>query len=44
VFSAIRASGAATNVVYDEYPFPQTKTYDPYGDVQRAGKSGPFFG
>jgi hypothetical protein len=44
VFSAIRASGIATNVVYDEYPFPETKTYDPYGDLQESGKPGPFFG
>lgn len=44
VFSAIRASGIATNVVYDEHPFPETKTYDPYGDVEKSGKPGPFFG
>lgn len=44
VFSAIRASGIATNVVYDEHPFPETKTYDPYGDVEESGKPGPFFG
>lgn len=43
VFSAIRASGSATNVVYDEYPFPKTKVYDPYGDVEKSGKPGPFF-
>ena len=43
VFDAIRASGIATHVVYDKYPFPQTKTYDPYHDVEKSGKPGPFF-
>jgi hypothetical protein len=28
---------------YDVNPFPQMKVYDPYGDLQRAGKPGPFF-
>lgn len=37
VFSAIRASGVATNVVYDEYPFQQTKTSGRYGRT-RAGR------
>ena len=42
VFALIRASGAATNVVYEEWPFPETSVYDPYGDVASAGKPGPF--
>jgi hypothetical protein len=28
---------------YDEYPFPTVKVYDPYGNLQRAGKPGPFY-
>lgn len=28
---------------YDEFPFPAAKVYDPYGDLEDAGKSGPFY-
>ena len=28
---------------YDKYPFPTVKVYDPYGNLQRAGKPGPFY-
>jgi len=41
-FSVIRVSGLADKPTYDKYPFPVTKVYDPYGDLQRAGKPGPF--
>jgi hypothetical protein len=41
-FSIVRVSGAADNPTYDEYPFPIAKVYDPYGDLEDAGKAGPF--
>lgn len=41
-FALIRASGTADHVVYEKWPFPETSVYDPYGDVQEAGKPGPF--
>jgi hypothetical protein len=28
---------------YGNYPFPTVKVYDPYGNLQRAGKPGPFY-
>lgn len=28
---------------YDAWPFPEAKVYDPYGDLERAGKPGPFY-
>lgn len=42
VFSLLRVSGFATPS-YDVYPYPAVKVYDPYGDLQRAGKPGPFY-
>lgn len=42
VFAAIRVAGLADQVVYHEWPFPETKVPDPYGDLKRAGKPGPF--
>lgn len=41
-FALIRASGTAEHVVYERWPFSETSVYDPYGDVERAGKPGPF--
>jgi hypothetical protein len=41
-FAAIRALGLADNVVYDEWPFPETKVPDPYGVLEEDGKPGPF--
>jgi hypothetical protein len=42
VFSIIRVAGLAERPTYAEYPFPDAKVYDPYGDLERAGKPGPF--
>jgi hypothetical protein len=42
VFSVIRVAGLADHPTYAEYPFPDAKVYDPYGDLERAGKPGPF--
>ena len=42
VFSMLRISGH-TAPAYDRYPYPAVKVYDPYGDLQRAGKPGPFY-
>ncbi|MCP9274516.1 spirocyclase AveC family protein [Mycolicibacterium arenosum] len=42
VFSLLRVGGFATPS-YDEYPYPAVKVYDPYGDLERAGKPGPFY-
>jgi hypothetical protein len=41
-FSLLRISGH-TAPAYDEYPYPGVKVYDPYGDLERAGKPGPFY-
>lgn len=42
VFSLLRVGGFATPS-YDQYPYPAVKVYDPYGDLERAGKPGPFY-
>jgi hypothetical protein len=42
VFSLLRVGGLATPS-YDVYPYPTVKVYDPYGDLERAGKPGPFY-
>ena len=42
VFSLLRISGH-TAPAYDRYPYPAVKVYDPYGDLERAGKPGPFY-
>lgn len=42
VFGLLRVSGLA-NPSYDQYPYPAVKVYDPYGDLERAGKPGPFY-
>lgn len=42
VLSALRAGGFA-KPIYDEFPYPAVKVYDPYGDLQRAAKPGPFY-
>lgn len=42
VLSALRAGGFA-RPVYDEFRYPAVKIYDPYGDLERAGKPGPFY-
>jgi hypothetical protein len=41
-FCAIRGLGLADNVVFGKWPFPNTTVYDPYGQVEDAGKPGPF--
>jgi Spirocyclase AveC-like len=42
LFSLLRISGH-TSPAYDQYPYPAVKVYDPYGDLARAGKPGPFY-
>jgi hypothetical protein len=41
-FSLLRIGGHA-KPSYDVYPYPSVKVYDPYGDLERAGKPGPFY-
>ncbi|MGH3678333.1 MAG: hypothetical protein ACRDU5_21865 [Mycobacterium sp.] len=42
VFSALRVGGNP-EPAYDKFPYPTVKVYDPYGDLERAGKPGPFY-
>jgi hypothetical protein len=42
VFSLLRVSGDP-KPAYDVWPYPAIKVYDPYGDLERAGKPGPFY-
>ena len=42
VFSLLRVSGDP-KPAYDLWPYPAVKVYDPYGDLERAGKPGPFY-
>jgi hypothetical protein len=42
VFSLLRISGNP-KPAYDVWPYPAVKVYDPYGDLERAGKPGPFY-
>jgi hypothetical protein len=41
VFSLLRTS-TDPKPAYDVWPYPDVKVYDPYGDLERAGKPGPF--
>lgn len=43
-FCTIRGLGLADNVMYEDWPFPEAKVYDPYGQVEASGKPGPFHG
>ena len=42
-FAGVRVAGLANKPAYEEFPFPSAKIYDPYGDLERAGKAGPFY-
>jgi hypothetical protein len=42
VFSLLRVGGDP-KPAYDDWPYPTVKVYDPYGDLERAGKPGPFY-
>jgi Spirocyclase AveC-like len=42
VFSLLRIGGDP-RPAYDVWPYPTVKVYDPYGDLERAGKPGPFY-
>jgi Spirocyclase AveC-like len=42
VFSLLRVSGDP-KPAYDVWPYPAVNVYDPYGDLERAGKPGPFY-
>ena len=42
VFSLLRIGGDP-QPAYDQWPYPTVKVYDPYGDLERAGKPGPFY-
>ena len=41
-FSMLRVGGDP-KPAYDVWPYPAVKVYDPYGDLERAGKPGPFY-
>ena len=42
VFSLLRIS-SDPKPANDKWPSPTVKVYDPYGDLERAGKPGPFY-
>ena len=42
VFSLLRIVGDP-KPAYDVWPYPAVKVYDPSGDLERAGKPGPFY-
>ena len=42
ILAVLRAGGLA-HPAYDRFPYPTVKVYDPYGDLQDAGRSGPFY-
>jgi hypothetical protein len=42
VFSLLRIAGDA-KPAYEVWPYPTAKVYDPFGDLERAGKPGPFY-
>ena len=42
VFSLLRVAGDP-KPAYDHWPYPTVKVYDPYGDLERAGRPGPFY-
>jgi hypothetical protein len=42
VLSLLR-TGGDPKPAYDRWPYPNVKVYDPYGDLERAGKPGPFY-
>jgi hypothetical protein len=42
VFSLLRIGGDP-RPAYNMWPYPTVKVYDPYGDLERAGKPGPFY-
>jgi hypothetical protein len=41
--SVLRVARIAKPAYHDEFRYPAVKVYDPYGDLQRAGKPGPFY-
>jgi hypothetical protein len=43
-FIGARVAGLATNVVYDRWPYPAIKTFDPDGRLREAGIPGPYYG
>jgi hypothetical protein len=42
-FGFFRVTGLAHNTFPGKWPYPEIKTYDPYGDLRDAGKSGPYY-
>jgi hypothetical protein len=42
VMSTLRVAGFA-HPSYDTWPYPEVRVYDPYGDVERSGRPGPFY-
>jgi hypothetical protein len=42
-FYSILRVGHYTHPSYNKFPYPQVKVYDPYADLQHAGKPGPFY-
>jgi len=43
-FIGARIAGLATNAVYDHWPYPAIKTFDPDGRLRDAGFPGPYYG
>jgi hypothetical protein len=43
-FIGARVAGLATNVVYNHWPYPAIKTFDPDGRLREAGIPGPYYG
>jgi len=43
-FIGASIAGLATNVVYDHWPYPAIKTFDPEGRLREAGIPGPYYG
>ena len=43
IFGAIRVSGLTHPNLRTGWHYPESKVYDPYGDLQKAGVPGPYF-
>lgn len=42
IYGIVRISGA-THPTYDTFPYSESKVYDPRGELEEAGKPGPFY-
>jgi hypothetical protein len=43
IFGSLRAAGLTRPNYSGAWPYSDTKVYDPYGDLERAGRDGPFY-